>query len=75
MVHGGDDGEINFGPALGQYVFDCTLAENRAQETLFELPTLRQVFELVNSKLMVNVEIKVPYLAEVKARYNWQAAC
>jgi glycerophosphoryl diester phosphodiesterase len=42
---------------------------------LFKLPTLKEVFDLVGRKLVVNVEIKVPYSSAVKKRYNWQAAC
>jgi len=37
VVHGGDSGEINFSSSKGitdkHYIFECTLAENRAFET------------------------------------------
>lgn len=46
VVHGGDSGEINFSHCSDtqiqskNYIFDCTLNENREFEKSFILPTL-----------------------------------
>jgi len=76
VVHGGDNGNINFATEaeLDKYIFDHTLTDNRAYETRFTMPTLCEVFKLVDKKLIVNIEIKVPNCPELKARYNWQGA-
>ena len=74
MVHGGDSGEINFGACHGgahdhgavettekKYVFELTLEENRALEPAFTLPTLREVIELFDKQVFMNIELKVPH--------------
>lgn len=72
VVHGGDNGNINFGNGKDKYIFESTLEECRSFETRFSLPTLREVFKLFSKRLLVNIEIKVPDLLEVKAVYNWK---
>lgn len=74
-MHGGDSGEINYGPqSQKEYVFECSLAENRKLEKEHELPTLRQVFELVDKKCFLNIEIKVPYEQAIRDKYDWKRA-
>ena len=79
VVHGGDSGEVNFGDTntdLTQksYIFDLTLEQNRKLETEFVLPTLREVFQLLQRKVCINIEVKVPYDASVRAKYDWLRA-
>lgn len=66
VVHGGDDGEINFGEGKGKFIFECSLEENRSFETAFTLPTLQDIFELVQKQMLVNIEIKVPGTESIK---------
>lgn len=79
MVHGGDSGEINFGlqkqiQTSERYIFNCTLAENRALEPSFQLPTLNEVIKLLNRKVFINIELKVPYSEEDRKEYDWRKA-
>ena len=67
MLHGGDNGDINFGQNIDNdkvrecFIFDLTLDENRSIENTFELPTLDQVCKLLNKEIFLNIEIKVPH--------------
>ena len=76
-MHGGDSGEINQANSASEttdYIFEKTLAENRATETQFTLPNLEEVILLTAKRLLLNIEVKVPISPELKQRYRWQKA-
>jgi hypothetical protein len=75
----GDMIDFNFGDkntdfTQKSYIFDLTLEQNRKLETEFVLPTLREVFQLLQRKVCINIEVKVPYDASVRAKYDWLRA-
>jgi glycerophosphoryl diester phosphodiesterase len=39
------------------------------------MPTLDDVFDLLGSSMIVNVEIKAPYDSELKHQYDMPASC
>jgi glycerophosphoryl diester phosphodiesterase len=62
VVHGGDSGDIESGEGFEKkYIFEHTLEENRQSEFHHVMPTLRQVFELVNGQVFINIEVKSPH--------------
>jgi hypothetical protein len=71
-VHGGDSGEINFGcdvnPEIAlikeRNVFELSLEDNRKIEPKFRMPTLDEVIEYVGKRMVINIELKVPYDSE-----------
>ena len=69
MLHGGDSGEL-----AENYVFNMTLEEIRATETTFVIPTLREVFELIDKRIFINIEMKTPYLEKARNVYNLEEA-
>ncbi len=77
VVHGGDSGEINFSHCYDhqtyskKYIFECTLSENRELEPAFILPTLKDVIDLINKQIFINIEMKVPYDEHARSRYNY----
>ena len=38
------------------------------------MPTLRQVIELMDKQVFINIELKVPYDLDIRRKYNWKAA-
>lgn len=80
VVHGGDSGEINFSHCPDtqfqskNYIFECTLSENREFEKSFILPTLKDVIKLINKEIFINIEMKVPYDEQARSRYNYHRA-
>lgn len=50
------------------------MEQNRSLETGFVLPTLREVFDLLNKKVFINIEIKVPDDETDRQRYDWVKA-
>jgi glycerophosphoryl diester phosphodiesterase len=78
VVHGGDSGEINLHDQSTKldknYIFECTLEENRVFEKKFQLPSLQQVIELLDKQVFMNIEMKVPYLEDQRRKYDWHKA-
>lgn len=71
VLHGGDSGEVHLeDQAELAYVFELTLAENRAAEPAFVLPTLAEVIAATDKRTFINIEMKTPWNEEVRARYN-----
>ena len=69
VLHGGDSGELAEGS-----VFGMTLEEVRATESAFVVPTLREVFELIDKRIFINIEMKTPWLEAARNVYNLEEA-
>ena len=69
VLHGGDSGELAEGS-----VFGMTLEEVRATESAFVVPTLREVFELIDKRIFINIEMKTPWLKAARNVYNLEEA-
>lgn len=38
------------------------------------IPTLRDVIALIDKRMLINIEVKTPFSAEVKQRYDYKKA-
>ena len=65
MIHGGRDGEID-----GRYIQDLTLGELRRIK--HDIPTLDEVFLLLDRQVVINIEVKIPKNDTVREAYNSQ---
>ena len=63
VIHGGRDGEID-----GRYIQELTLAEIRAVKE--DIPTLDQVFTLLDRQVVINIEVKIPKCDLIRQAYD-----
>ena len=82
MIHGGQDGEL---PGdSGTYIYDYTLDDLRQEYSKtdefktnqekfgadVQIPTLKEVFDLFERQVLVNVEIKAPKTESLRPLYD-----
>ncbi|CDW84767.1 glycerophosphoryl diester phosphodiesterase [Stylonychia lemnae] len=76
IIHGGDNGELNHHFDLPQieYIFEKSYEEMQGYDVGdgYRVPTLAQVFDLINKQMLVNIEVKAPHEDEVKAKYDFK---
>lgn len=74
-MHGGDNGELNhhFNLPEIEYIFDKTFEELREFDMGQgeRIPTLRDVIALIDKRMLINIEVKTPFSAEVKLCYDY----
>lgn len=74
IIHGGDNGELNHHFDLPQieYIFEKSYEEMQGYDVGdgYRVPTLAQVFDLIDKRMLLNIEVKAPHEDEVKAKYD-----
>lgn len=72
MAHGGDDGNLKDYGHPEDYIYDWTYEQLLTLDAGEgnRLPTLEQVFQLFDTKVFINIELKGPRSDEFKLRYD-----